>query len=235
MTRETKSGRCRILQRGDDMREFRPEHFSSRHWENQPGFEFMSGGRGGSCRIDIDGVQAVLRQYHRGGFVGRWLSNQYLWLGRALTRPWREWKILQRARKAGLPVPEPVAACACRSGLVYRAALITVYLVDTEMLTQRLQREKLGTGNWYQLGLLVKRLHAEGIRHADLTSDNILIDSQNRFYVIDFDQARIMNRIDDWQWQPLYRFQRSIEKRNRNLNLHYGDEDWQALMDGYQS
>jgi len=236
MTREFKSSKCFILQSRDSTREFSDEMFTADYWQHQPGHQFISaGGRGGSCLIEIDGRQAILRRYHRGGMVGKVLSDQYLWLGRALTRPWREWKILQRARKAGLPVPEPVAACACRSGLVYRAALITVYLVDTEMLTQRLQREKLGTGNWYQLGLLVKRLHAEGIRHADLTSDNILIDSQNRFYVIDFDQARIMNRIDDWQWQPLYRFQRSIEKRNRNLNLHYGDEDWQALMDGYQS
>jgi 3-deoxy-D-manno-octulosonic acid kinase len=78
-------------------------------------------------------------------------------------------------------------------------------------------------------------MHAEGIRHADLTSDNVLIDSQNRFYLIDFDQARVMNQIDDWQWQPLYRFQRSIDKRNRKLNLNYGEDDWQLLMDGYQS
>ena len=152
-----------------------------------------------------------------------------------MTRPWREWHILQRALKAGLPVPEPMAACACRSGLWYRAALITVYLEDTEMLTQRLQREKLSPGSWHQLGLLIKRMHAEGIRHADLTSDNVLIDSQNSFYLIDFDQARIMNQIDDWQWQPLYRFQRSIDKRNRKQILNYDEHDWQLLMDGYQS
>lgn len=103
------------------------------------------------------------------------------------------------------------------------------------MLTQRLQREKLPPESWHNLGLLVKRMHAEGIRHADLTSDNVLIDSQNRFYLIDFDQARVMNQIDDWQWQPLYRFQRSIDKRNRKLNLNYGEDDWQLLMDGYQS
>jgi 3-deoxy-D-manno-octulosonic acid kinase len=156
-------------------------------------------------------------------------------MGKALTRPWREWNILQRAHKAGLPVPEPIAACACRSGLWYRAALIMVYLEDTEMLTQRLERENLASAAWHDLGLLVKRMHTEGIRHADLTSDNVLIDSQNRFYLVDFDQARIMNHIDDWQWRPLYRFQRSINKRNQRQTLHYSEDDWQALMDGYQS
>jgi 3-deoxy-D-manno-octulosonic acid kinase len=78
-------------------------------------------------------------------------------------------------------------------------------------------------------------MHAAGIRHADLTSDNILIDSQDRFYLIDFDMARVMNRIDDWQWRPLYRFQRSMEKRDRKQKLHFDDDDWQELMDGYQS
>ena len=236
MTREFKSSKCFVLQARESTREFTDEMFTADYWQHQPDHQVISaGGRGGSCLIEIDGKQAILRRYLRGGMVRKLLSDQYLWLGRTLTRPWREWKILQRARKAGLPVPEPIAACACRTGLWYRAALITAYLIDTEMLTQRLQREILETEYWYQLGLLIKRLHAEGIRHADLNSNNILIDSQNRFYVIDFDKARIMNQIDDWQWRPLYRLQRSIEKRNRNLNLHYSDEDWQALMDGYQS
>ena len=236
MTREFKSSKCFVLQARESTREFTDEMFTADYWQHQPDHQVISaGGRGGSCLIEIDGRQAILRRYLRGGMVRKLLSDQYLWLGRTLTRPWCEWKILQRARKAGLPVPEPIAACACRTGLWYRAALITAYLIDTEMLTQRLQREILETEYWYQLGFLIKRLHAAGIRHADLNSNNILIDSQNRFYVIDFDKARIMNQIDDWQWRPLYRLQRSIEKRNRNLNLHYSDEDWQALMDGYQS
>jgi 3-deoxy-D-manno-octulosonic acid kinase len=134
-----------------------------------------------------------------------------------------------------LPVPEPLAACACRSGLLYRAALVTAYLEDTEMLTQRLEREKLAQETWYDLGLLIKRMHSEGIRHADLTSDNVLIDSRNHLFLVDFDQARIMNYIDDWQWSPIFRFQRSMEKRNRKRKLNYDEDDWQALMDGYQS
>lgn len=235
MTREFKSSKCFILQSRDCAHEFSDEEFTGDYWQHQPGHQATVGGRGGSYLIDIDGRQAVLRRYLRGGQIRKLLSDQYLWLGWRMTRPWREWQILQRALRAGLPVPEPIAACACRSGLWYRAALITAYLKDTEMLTQRLQREKLPPESWHYLGLLIKRMQAEGIRHADLNSDNLLIDSQNRFYLIDFDRARVMNQIDDWQWQPLYRLQRSIDKRNRKLNLHYDEDDWQLLMDGYQS
>jgi 3-deoxy-D-manno-octulosonic acid kinase len=233
--REVKSSNCYILQQRDDSREFLQEHFEVAYWRQRPGYEVISSGRGGSIRIELDDKAAILRRYHRGGAVGKLLSDQYLWMGKILSRPWREWKILERARRAGLPVPEPVAACICRSGLWYRAILITAYLQDTETLTQRLQRTELKPDCWHRIGLLIKRMHTAGIRHADLTSDNILIDSQDRFYLIDFDMARVMNRIDDWQWRPLYRFQRSMEKRDRNQKLHFDDDDWQELMDGYQS
>jgi hypothetical protein len=45
----------------------------------------------------------------------------------------------------------------------------------------------------------------------------------------------MMTALGDWQWKPLYRLQRSLDKINRTSPLHYGDDDWQALMDGYQA
>ena len=229
------TSKCNIRQQAEFPWQFRDEHFEPDFWSEGQSFQATIGGRGGSCLIEVAGHKAVLRRYHRGGVAGAIFSDQYLWLGQSMSRPWREWEILQRARAAGLPVPEPIAACTCRSVLWYRAALITAYLEDTEMMTQRLQRQRLPLDCWYQLGLLIKRLHVAGIRHADLTSDNILMDSKDRFYLVDFDKARVMNRLDDWQWQPLYRFQRSIDKRNRRQTLHCDQDDWQALMDGYQS
>jgi len=234
MPREYSSRNCHILQRHDSLA-LEAEQFSPAYWQGEHAIQVHFGGRGDNCLIEVDGTRAVLRQYHRGGFVGNLLSNQYLWLGWQLSRPRREWLVLERARDAGLPVPEPIAACACRSYFWYRAALMTAYLENTEMLTRRLEREPLDPGLWRSLGQLIKRMHDERIRHADLTSDNVLIDTADRFYLIDFDQARIMERLDDWQWQPLYRFQRSMIKRNRSRPLHFGDADWQALMDGYQS
>ena len=214
---------------------FRAEHFNPEFWREQPGFAATAGGRGGSCLIEIDGRKAVLRRYRRGGFVGNLCSDQYLWLGQARSRPWREWDILEQARAAGLPAPEPLAACTNRSLLWYRAALVTAFIDDTEMMTQKLRRQPLARKSWYELGTLIKRMHSAGIRHADLTSDNILIDSRDRFYLVDFDKASNMPRLDDWQWQPLYRFQRALDKRHRQQALDYGPEDWQAFMDGYQS
>jgi 3-deoxy-D-manno-octulosonic acid kinase len=235
MEREITTSKCRIRQQANIDWQFSDEHFELAYWHQQPGYETTRGGRGGSAVITVAGRRMLLRRYRRGGRMRKLTSDQYVWFGLSLTRPWREWDMLLRARESGLPAPEPVAACVCRSGPWYRAALITAYLDDTEMLTQRLQRHQLPREDWHRLGLLVKKMHACGIRHADLNSDNVLLDSADRFYLIDFDKARVMKQLGDWQWQPLLRFQRSLEKRNRKQRLHYDDGDWQAFMDGYQS
>jgi len=44
-----------------------------------------------------------------------------------------------------------------------------------------------------------------------------------------------MKNLDNWQWSPLLRLQRSLEKISRQQKLHYRRADWQALIDGYQS
>jgi len=235
MLRVVKSGNCHILQPQDSEQEFSEQDFDTSYWQTRPGFEAIVSGRGSSCMIQLDNGRAILRQYHRGGLASNLLINQYLWMGKTMSRPWREWHVLLRARQAGLPVPQPIAACTCRSGFWYRAALMTAYLDDTEMLTLRLRREALEADGWHRLGVLIRQMHEARIRHADLTSDNILIDSKNRFYLVDFDKARMMNRLGDWQWRPLLRLQRSMEKRDRIQKLHYDADDWQTLMDGYQS
>lgn len=229
------SSRCHVRQRPDAAETLRAEHFDIEYWRDRPGFAAIAGGRGGSVRIALADGDAVLRRYYRGGWASRLLDDRYLWLGKQRTRPWREWDVLELALASGLPVPRPLGACVCRHGPWYRAALITAYLDDTETLTQRLERQALPRKDWRRLGALIKQMQALGIRHADLTSDNVLIDSRQRFFLIDFDKARMMPRLYDWQWGPLYRFQRSILKRQQARDLAFGDDDWQALMDGYES
>ncbi len=74
-----------------------------------------------------------------------------------------------------------------------------------------------------------------GFYHADLNANNLLIDQDSKIYVIDFDKGRMMKKLDNWQWSTLYRLQRSLVKIDRLKTLNYRDDDWQALMDGYQS
>lgn len=166
----------------------------------------------------------------------RWLSNdKYLWSGLGRSRPWREFTILHSARQLGLPVPEPLAACICRSGVFYRGSLMTKFIPNTRSLSSLLREQELPAALWFQLGATIRQFHRQKIKHADLNSDNVLINQDNEFFLVDFDRARMMRDLGDWQWKPLYRLQRSLQKRQATMRLIYREENWLSLMDGYQA
>ena len=235
MVRKRNYSNCHILQRQDAQSELTNEHFDLDHWVGTPGYALLGGGRGATVRISLDGEDAILRRYYRGGMVGRVLTDQYFWLGKSMSRPWREWQVLERAWQAGLPVPKPIAACACRKFWWYHAGIITGYLADTETLAARLQSSEVSAQIWNRLGQIIRDLQREGICHPDLTVTNILINGRNQLYLIDFDNARFKPGLGDWQWGPLHRLQRSFDKFNQMYRPEYTGDDWQALMDGYQS
>jgi 3-deoxy-D-manno-octulosonic acid kinase len=235
MGEKTKGARYTILHDESSIHKLESHHFDASYWQDKPGFSRIDGGRGGSVKILIDGQVAMLRQYLRGGLIARFLTDQYLWLGKRKTRPWQEWTILKLAKEAALPVPKPLGIRVIRTGFYYRAALMTDFFEDTETLAETLTHNSLSQESWFQLGRLLKQFQVKGFRHADLNANNILMDHQGHFFVIDFDRARMMTALGDWQWNPLYRLQRSLDKISRTSHLHYGDDDWQAFMDGYQA
>jgi 3-deoxy-D-manno-octulosonic acid kinase len=235
MSENTKNTRCYILHDETAIHKLESEHFNASYWQGMLGFERIDGGRGGSVKILIDGQVAILRQYLRGGLIALFLTDQYLWLGKSKTRPWQEWSILNLAIEAALPVPKPLGIRVIRTGFYYRASLMTDFFEDTETLAESLSHNSLAQEAWFRLGRLLKQFQEKGFCHADLNANNILMNDKGEFFLIDFDQAKMMAALGDWQWKPLYRLQRSLDKINRARPLHYGDDDWQALMDGYQA
>ena len=233
--REGSMVNCYILQDKNRVKILEEKHFDADYWRDRPGFAAIDGGRGGSVRISLDGQAAILRQYKRGGLIASLSTDRYIWLGKHRSRPWREYQLLQQASGAGLPVAKPLGACVWKSGLTYRAAIITAYLEETQTLAERLTDASLEEDTWFQLGSLLKKMQTLGFRHADLNANNILIGQDSKIYIIDFDKGRVMKGLGNWQWAPLYRLQRSLLKIDRQQALHYGDQDWQYLMDGYQS
>ena len=67
-------------------------------------------GRGAAVLIEADGRSLVLRHYRRGGLIARISADRYLWRGADRTRSFQEWQLLYLMHRAGLPVPQPVAA-----------------------------------------------------------------------------------------------------------------------------
>jgi 3-deoxy-D-manno-octulosonic acid kinase len=191
-------------------------------------------GRGTTWFVRHAGGELALRHYRRGGLLGPWLGDRYLWLGLARSRAFREWHLLATLHARGLPVPQPVAARVRRRGLCYTADLLTRRLPATESLAERLRREPLGRRDWDAIGACLARFHAAGVWHADLNAHNVLL-GRGRVFLLDFDRGRL-RAPGSWRLDNLARLKRSLEKLARAAGrFHFVAADWAALLAGYEA
>jgi len=193
-----------------------------------------SGGRGKTLFISKGEHDWVLRHYHRGGLVGRWLNDTYFWVGDSQTRPFREWLLLERLVEMGLPVPRPVAGCFVRRGAVYTADLITVRIPSTVPFSHRWIAGALEPDAWRRVGELVGRFHGSRVYHADLNAHNIQIDDHDDLFLLDFDRGRIMPGAGAWMERNLDRLRRSLQKIGQTNDFALKDQDWNRLLNGYR-
>ncbi len=169
------------------------------------------GGRGAAWFVRTDAGDAVLRHYRRGGVVAKFSRENYLWQGAERTRCFREFHLLRKLHEQGLPVPIPLAAAYWRSGTGYRAALLMQRLSDTQSLGALLDRGE--TLPWRDLGRTLARFHRAGASHADLNVDNVLMDAQDKLWLIDFDRGTLRSPATGWQQANMARLWRSLRKR----------------------
>ena len=96
-----------------------------------------------------------------------------------------------------------------------------------------LAADSLSVELWKELGGVIKKFHAEKIFHADLNTNNILIDSDHNFYLVDFDKSEI-KKGENWKTKNLTRLQRSLEK-SKNMTPQDKKKNFEALLEGYKN
>lgn len=206
--------------------------FDCEHWRALGALEETAGGRGTVAFVHQGTRRWVLRHYRRGGLVARLLDDVYLWSGADRTRAFREWRLLQSLRDAGLPVPSPVAARYARAGLGYRADLITEELPTRLTVARALASAPLAPATWRAIGACVGRLNAHGVQHADLNAHNLLLGLESAVYVVDFDRGRLRAR-GAWEQRVLGRLHRSLQKVTIGLPPdRFDDAAWNTLLEG---
>jgi 3-deoxy-D-manno-octulosonic acid kinase len=191
-------------------------------------------GRPGVLMLERGDETWVYRHYHRGGLVAKLCYDEYFWTGAQRSRPVREWHVLDRLTRQGLPAPRPVAARAVRSGAIYRADILTVLLPDTVPLSSRIGELWEDTRLWPAIGAMVAGFHRAGCDHPDLTAHNILVDPARRPYLVDFDNARL-RRPGGWQQAGVDRLQRSLRKVALETGTRFDEAAWAALDAAYRS
>lgn len=203
-----------------------PELHDPRAWRHS---EVLGGrgGRGGAVLVQDEFGTGLLRHYRRGGLVGHWVRESYLFLGEERTRCVRELRLLAHLYRRGLPVPRPVFATWRRHGLFYRADLMTLLIPDACTVAERL-RAAPGQVPWEKIGMMIARFHRAGAFHADLNAHNILLDGAGKVWLIDFDRGRLRPPAVAWQQANLQRLKRSLDKLGG-----ISAEDWRRVQDAH--
>lgn len=166
------------------------EYFDVGFWRSRQALRGEAIGRGSAWFVDTSAGPAVLRHYLRGGWAAKLSRQSYFFSGTSRSRPFKEYHLLAQLYAQGLPVPRPVAALCRHRGVVSSGAIMTVRIDNAITLADMMNGEGGGGDVWTAVGACIRRFHDAGVWHADLNARNILLDSESRVFLIDFDRAR---------------------------------------------
>jgi len=210
--------------------------FDIEFWKKQNAVTGSSVGRNVTWFVGHQNDEWVLRHYYRGGLIENILGDKYLFLGNPKTRCYRELELLELMFQQGLPVPKPIAARIKRFGLYYRADILIEKISNALDLVAILSKEALTESEWHLVGAMIGKFHEAGIYHSDLNAHNILLDSNRKAWLIDFDKCDKRPVAHQWQQANLARLLRSFNKESLlNETFHFDKQAWQWLMDGYEN
>jgi len=192
-----------------------------------------SGGRGNTMFVGNVPRQFVLRHYMRGGLLGKFVRDHYMFSGADRTRCFREWRLLDKLAANNLNVPRPAAARYCRRGAFYTADIITVRIPSVMSLSQYIAQHDGDATFWQSVGAAIQKFHEAGVYHADMNAYNLQIDGDGDLWMLDFDKGSL-RAPGRWQQETLSRLHRSLEKiLGLDPMLHYRAANWEQLLEGY--
>ena len=129
----------------------------------------------------------VIKKYARGGLISHFNKNKYLYSKKS--RSELEYNALIKAKKAGVNVPEPIAHVS-QGFPFYQAWLITKEIENSKNFAELCRDEEDRA-----IDLLpaicenIDKLIENSIHHTDLHPGNIIIDSDNKPFILDFDKT----------------------------------------------
>ena len=191
--------------------------------------EAAGSGRGSALRVTLRGGKVVyVRHYLRGGAMRYLVRDLYLLRP---PRPVRELVATEQARAAGCRVPIVNAVAIEETGAFYRGWIVTSAIENARSFFDVLAEADEGRRRdlLLQAGSTIRELHAAGVYHCDLNGHNLLIDSDGRVAVIDFDSA-VLAAPDNYRQgqRGRDRLWRSLTKlaRVRGIELHEQEKRW---------
>ena len=176
------------------------------------------GGRTGILSFQLAPMgEVVLKRYRRGGLLGRFLKQNYLNVGK--NRAQAEFEFLIKASLSGVSVPKPVAFL-MEGVIFYKAGLVLEEIPQHQTLMEICRKTQTAPlSHLEKVRIEVEKLVHARIHHIDMHPGNILVDAQDRIYIIDFDKA--------YEWKGDKNRLRSLMAGRWNRAISkYGLPDW---------
>lgn len=209
-------------------------------WQAQQAILGSAKGRGITYFLNTKdrwGVNCALRHYYRGGLFGKLVKDHFLFSGINQCRSIKEFNLLQQLKQKNLPVPKPIAARVIRSGCCYQADILIELIENGQDLVAILQKRPLEHDVWHNIGKLIRQLHDQQVFHSDLNAHNILLQSlenqKDKLWLLDFDKCDFQSG-NNWKQENLQRLQRSFQKEVKRYHIHFNENNWQQLLNGYK-
>ncbi|TNG94415.1 3-deoxy-D-manno-octulosonic acid kinase [Pasteurellaceae bacterium USgator11] len=213
--------------------------FDIEYWHQQQRVIGQAKGRGITWFLQADdldiGKNLALRHYYRGGWSAKFNRDRYFDCALKNSRSFTEFEMLRRLHKAGLPVPQPIAARVIKKTIGYQADILLQKIENAQDLTALLQQQTLSEPQWQEIGGLIRQMHDLQVCHRDLNAHNILLQQQqeqHKFWLIDFDKCDFLSG-DTWKADNLARLHRSFLKEIGRMQIQFSEQNWQQLLTGY--
>ncbi|WP_122054474.1 3-deoxy-D-manno-octulosonic acid kinase [Vibrio sp. Evd11] len=202
--------------------------FDAEYWQQQNKIIGSATGRGTTWFVELDTIQAALRHYRRGGLFGKLVEDSYLYFGDEKTRSYQEFELLKVLQTSGVNVPKPIAARVVKSGVTYKADLLSEKIPNAQDLVAILRDKALPKEMYQKIGAEIRKMHEAKVNHTDLNIHNILIDDRYKVWIIDFDKCYIQNG-DKWKKGNWDRLKRSFLKEVTRTKINWNEDDWYSL------
>ncbi|MER2497760.1 3-deoxy-D-manno-octulosonic acid kinase [Vibrio neptunius] len=199
--------------------------FDAEFWQSAGKVIGSAQGRGTTWFVQTETIDAALRHYRRGGLFGKLVEDSYLFSSWEKTRSYQEFQLLNTLIEAGVNVPRPIAARATKNGVTYKADLLSEKIPNAKDLVSILIEKPLSEDMYRKVGLEIRKMHDAQVNHTDLNIHNILIDEQDKVWIIDFDKCYQQSG-NAWKKGNLERLKRSFEKEVDKRGIHYSQLDW---------
>lgn len=196
--------------------------------EKQQNVEKASG-RGQTLLFCAKDKHLVLRQYRRGGFLGKFVKNTFFVFDTFQHRAFDEFRMLLNMLNMGLPVPTPAVAREIKTPFGIKQDIVIQRLSGYKDLSYFIKERLLTDDELVSIGKTIKRFFDNNILHTDLNIRNILLNESGAVYIIDFDKCYIKTMQKDDKEKIINRLLRSFIKEKTQKSANFEEDKFKIL------